>query len=307
MNSYISESIENLTVDISCRFHHPLLEDLHCELVSQNLNLKNEHLNRLSFYRCPQLHIQGIKCILKRIFQLNKEKQLELEISSVELRDDGLNVLVDVLFQQDEGELKRERQLTISSLELEDIGYVLPNTWQRFLPMALDNASTLVTLDLTHNNLKFDSVQTIARLLETNTSLKNLILSENPLIGDRGSSALSTSLRKNASLKVLSLAVCNVTNQGMDALYNCVHSFNTRLSRVYLFGNPYNDGSEHRKRLDYWLELNAAGRGTMRSSETCAAVIPHFLSRASSSNQERPDMVYGLLRQLPHSWIPDSR
>lgn len=304
MNSYISESVKTLTVDMSCRFQHPLLDDVHCELVSKSLRSRNENLNRLSFYRCPQLHIQGIRFILSRICQLNQKKKLELEISSVELHDDGLNVLLDILCQQDES--KRDRRLTISSLELEDIGYVLPQTWLRFLPMVLDGASTLVTLDLTHNNLNFESVQTIARLLESNSSLKNLILSENPSIGDRGASTLSISLHKNVSLKVLSLAVCNVTNQGIDALHQCVHYYNTSLSRVYLFGNPYNDGSEHRRRLDYWLELNAAGRGPMRSGETSAALIPHYLSRPSS-RRRRPDLVYGLLRQMPHSWIPYSK
>eukprot|EP00980_Cylindrotheca_fusiformis_P003911 scaffold867_cov112-Cylindrotheca_fusiformis.AAC.9 len=121
------------------------------------------------------------------------------------------------------------------------------------------------------------------------------------MIGDSGTAILCKALEKNSTLKVLSLAVCNISNAGIQTLTDCVRFHNnTHLTRIYLFGNPQNDNRE-KEILSYWLELNAIGRSAMRGSIS-SAMIPTVLS--SPSNQNRPDLLYGLLRELPHVWCP---
>jgi hypothetical protein len=296
MDCYFDHSITALSYDTTCRIQHPLFSDKYCSKLANSLR-QISRLERLSFYRCPHVGTQGIQSILRAVSRL-MNNALELEISSVNLRDDGLKILAASLFPADISEMN----VVLKALELEDIGYVQPKTWDFFLPRVLNNKFHLQTLDLTHNYLTIESISVLATILESNTFLENLILSENPMIGDEGTERICNALQRNSSLTILSLAVCNITNKGIQTLAECVQSHNTRLTRIYLFGNPYNHNSKEKKTLSYWLDLNAHGRSTMREGNVSRAIIPHLLALPSHHN--RSDLVFGLLQDLPHVWVP---
>lgn len=308
-NIYVDQSISVLSYDTTCRIQHPLVSDRHCQRLAKSIP-QICRLERLSFYRCPRIGSQGIQTVLEAVsHKYNKENALELEISSVSLHDDGLRSLAEWLYpNKKDKEITQRPVLTLKSLELEDIGYVQPQTWNFFLPRVLLNTTNchLQTLDLTHNYLTTESISVLANLLESNNSLSNLILSENPMIGDTGTKLLCKAMERNKTLSVLSLAVCSITSKGIQLLADCVESHNTQLTRIYLFGNPYNQtNSKEKSKLSYWLDLNAHGRSSMMLHvEDCIApsIIPHVL--AVPSKQNRSDLLYGLLRQLPHLWTP---
>lgn len=285
-----------------CRVQHQHFSDRHAKDMAEVLFHRlyygiPSRLERLSFYRCPRLSYEGVSHIVKALSRLQKlrikhPRLLQLEISSVQLEDQGIKMICDCLFPSETGNIP-----LIKSLELEDIGTIKESTWRIFLPRVLDQRYHLETLDLTHNLLNTESIAILAGALETNTSLKNLILSENPKIGDKGVNVLSEALKINHSLNVLSLAVCNVGNKGIKMLVDCLEFNNMHLTKIYLFANPYNHNSPEKARLTYLLDMNNYGRRDVHVG-TKEAIIPHILSKPSRKN--RSDVLYGLLHQVPH-------
>jgi hypothetical protein len=319
---YVDQVCESLSYEVSCRVQHPHFADKHAHEMAKILfrrlsSEKASRLERLSFYRCPNLGVRGIKSILQALSTLSslqkvqkrKRNSLQLEISSVVIQDKGLTEICEFLFPiRTAHEWMVECSPLLRSLELEDIGRVQnQSTWNSCLPRVLNDKFRLETLDLTHNYLNSETLAVLARSIETNDCLKNLILSENPLIGNGGVKVLSKALEMNSSLNVLSLALCNIQNGGILNLAECLQYHNTQLKKIYLFGNPYNHNSRDKKQLSFWLDMNSHGRGIIRSGIYNSityheeGIIPHMLTKAA--RKSRSDILYGLLREGPHLWI----
>lgn len=313
---YTNHICDSLWYETICRVQHPQFNDLSAMKMAYFITSSDckSRTKRLSFYRCPQLGAHGIGTILDALHERRLQHLSQLEISSVHIADEGLRAVATKLFPEKEEE--ETMSTIIGTLELEDIGIIQQQTWDFFLPRALNNTSKfhhLETLDLTHNNLTLQSVRILANSLTKNKNLKNLILSENPLIADEGAILIADSLRKNSTLKVLSLAVCKITNAGIHALAECMPN-NFSLQRLYLFGNPYDHNSADKVRLTHWVDLNAYGRSTMiheldndhaksssSSRSLLPSLIPHILTKLEK--QDRFDIIYGLLQESLHLWI----
>jgi Ran GTPase-activating protein (RanGAP) involved in mRNA processing and transport len=138
----------------------------------------------------------------------------------------------------------------------------------------------------------------------SSSSLRALILSENP-IGDGGMELLCQALRHNRSLMLLAVGDCRVTDKGMAVLAHCLRHYNCSLQRLYSYGNAFTNkcessssGADHHLEVRYWLDLNARGRSFLRSDQCRSEFLPRMLSKVS----EKPEVLYGLLRELPHLW-----
>lgn len=302
---YTNHICDCLFYETVCRVQHPDFSDRHAGKMASFIMKNTSKIKRLSFYNCPKLGPNGIERILDALHERRLQNLSQLEISSVSITDQGLLALAKSLFPEEKDEIVTT---IIGTLELEDIGRIKQSTWNSFLPRALNNNTRfhhLKTLDLTHNNLTIQSVQILVESLTTNGTLQNLILSENPMIGDEGTRLISQALNLNSTLKVLSLAVCNITNKGIRYLADCLQGHNTTLSRLYLFGNPYDHESKDKVQLTYWLDLNACGRQTFQKTTTSTCRISMISqSLAKAAQQNRHDIIYGLLKESPHVWIP---
>ena len=71
--------------------------------------------------------------------------------------------------------------------------------------------------------------------LRNNRTLEVLNLSDNSELSDSGCDYITTALKDNASLRVLQLNNCNLTNRGVENL--CVGINNTYIEELYLHGN----------------------------------------------------------------------
>ena len=192
--------------------------------------------------------------------------------------------------------------LQLKSLEIQDIGDdVKLSTWKTFLARVLDDSKIpLVTLDLSHNFLSCEHVYELSKSLKGNKTLKSLLLSEN-FIGDEGAAYLCDALNHNSTLVLLALGVCNISNVGLKILTGCLCHRNRRLERIYLYANPLDHNSPMKTELTYWLELNAHGRRYLQHEHCRPEWMPRIFAKVESS---RPDLLYGLLQELPHGWAP---
>ena len=79
----------------------------------------------------------------------------------------------------------------------------------------------------------------LANALLINSTLQELRIDSNPLIGDAGAAALASMLRANATLRLLDLDECNVTVAGGEQLADAL-ACNTSLTTLRLSGDPVN-------------------------------------------------------------------
>ena len=76
----------------------------------------------------------------------------------------------------------------------------------------------LKTLNVSDCSISYQSMKSLASALEMNGSLRELNLSENPVVTDIGLTALGESLKRNGALKILDISHCCIDDQGVTSL-----------------------------------------------------------------------------------------
>lgn len=94
---------------------------------------------------------------------------------------------------------------------------------------ALISNKTLQTLDLSYNNIQDEGAQAIAELLELNKSLKLLFIQGNT-ISEAGANYISSSLSKNTSLKELNISRNPIKDEGVKKIADALKTNNSLIS-----------------------------------------------------------------------------
>jgi Ran GTPase-activating protein (RanGAP) involved in mRNA processing and transport len=248
--------------------------------------------------QCPQLTSVGISALVEALM---KSTQISnLQFTNIPIQREGLEAISNLL-------LSSENLRTLGIINCAKLGRDNTDptvTWKSFVSAAIGPKNThLKTLDLSGNHLSPNHIHDLADTLKNDTVLENLILSENK-VGDEGIQWLCQALKTNATLKVLSIASCQLSNQSLHYLLDAL-KHNTTLEQIYSYSNPFKD-TKRSKEVDYWLEMNRNGRSDIRAESYRSEFIPNLVVKCSrdSLNCERPDRVYGILRELPHLWYP---
>jgi hypothetical protein len=127
--------------------------------------------------------------------------------------------------------------------------------------------------------LSHDQMESLANGLGRRDGLTSLVLSDNP-IGDDGMELLCHGLHQNRSIMVLAVGNCQISNRGMHALARVMLQ-NCLLQRLYTFGNPKIDvESPNYVEIQYWLELNIAGRSFLRADACRPSLLPKMLAKS---------------------------
>ena len=267
----------------SCQISHPEFSDQQADILASAL-ASAEKLRKLEIVKCPKLTGVGVARICDALRGSNVS---HLSFEHVPIGDDGLQAIQNLL-NQNENE-------TLKFIGLEQIGPIASSVWDEFLWVA---TGKIRSLDLSHNSLTSDRVVKLASGIRNNiNNLTALILSGNP-IDDEGMECLSKALRCNRSIMVLAVGECQITDVGIAALNEALQT-NCSLQRLYSYGNPGIDlSSMDNSSIRYWLALNAGRRAFLRSNECLPAFVPRILAKSS----KRPELLYGLLQELPHVW-----
>jgi hypothetical protein len=197
----------------------------------------------------------------------------------------------------------------------------------RPLAMAIHQSNTLERLDLSMNRMA--DTESLALLFDT-PSLRCINLAENELGSlstfsnhhhhrlQRTSSSsttnatkrtttttpaqiyhrLVTALAKNTTLEFLSLDMNPLSQDFVNVLHTALQH-NTALLRVCLL--TISVPSSWLEQVEHLVALNRAGRGVLRQEDGFATLLmPQLLSSVSA----QPTLLYGLLIELPHLWMP---
>jgi Ran GTPase-activating protein (RanGAP) involved in mRNA processing and transport len=194
----------------------------------------------------------------------------------------------------------------------------------------------LQALSLSNMAMGNVACQMIAKALHTNSKLQELLLHSN-IIGNAGAQALGQALQVNTSLRALDLSDNSISDQGIDALIEGLQ-VNTTLKHLFLGDNQLSvralqklrdlvatdnatllilDAKTHDCRvpcqtklkviqtMEHFLSLNRHGRHLLRQEPT-RAILPLIYARVTadpyhaSMPTPSPEMLYGLIRELPH-------
>ena len=126
-------------------------------------------------------------------------------------------------------------KVDLNNCSLGDAG---TNSLMRSISGHIDPHSTVNThLDLVlwENDIHEEGASHIAEVLN-NTSIVRRLLLHGDLIGDKGLQTISNSLKRNNTLKVLSVSYCDITDAGVLSLAEAMN-INTTLKRLYINGN----------------------------------------------------------------------
>ena len=146
--------------------------------------------------------------------------------------------------------LHKTRKLTLLDLRGNDrVG----DAGAKLLAEGLKTNRTVTTLDLSDCHISDEGLGNIAEVLKVNKTLQKLLLGLNPAITPIGAKKLSEALKKNKSLRSVSLYRCNVGDEGTVHLSEAIRH-NTTLEFLSLFHN--NIGNEGGQQLVNALEQN---------------------------------------------------
>ena len=164
---------------------------------------------------------------------------------------------------------------------------------------------------LLHSNVIGNAgAEALGQAISDHPNLKYLDLSDNP-IGDDGLRGLSEGLSMNTALKHLYLNDIRGSNQGLRYLVQLVKHSNPYIKVITTMtthaecycscdGRPIrSDRDRIIEVLEYYLNLNQNGRSFMRH-EPHINLLSWVFARAS----HKPEILYGLLQEIPHSWSP---
>jgi Ran GTPase-activating protein (RanGAP) involved in mRNA processing and transport len=173
----------------------------------------------------------------------------------------------------------------------------IDNTGARAIAVSLETNVYLLELCLRSNCIGSVGAGCLAASLQRNDTLQSLDLSDN-CIGNAGLEALSGALVHNQSLKLLFLGDNRFSAEGLKHLVELVKR-KTTLFLLDVKAHLQGSSSEYReleREISHYLVLNQCGRGVIRKE-------PGMLSLVLEHVNTKPDLLYGLLRDLPHSWI----
>jgi len=180
--------------------------------------------------------------------------------------------------------------------ELGDVG-------TKFMAQVIDVNVTLTHLYL-HNNLISDvGAAALGMALRGNNTLQALDVSDN-VIGDAGILALKTGLLENTTLRHLFVGDNRFGCHGLEVLVELLKDHNTTIH--ILDANSHSTQQQGRQsqqqlllhQIRHYLALNQAGRPLVRN-EPNEALLPRVLAKVT----HQPDLMYGLIRDLPHVFV----
>ena len=189
----------------------------------------------------------------------------------------------------------------------------------------LTHSCSLKILHLSYNRLSNQNgeIASLARALETNTSLQELYLDHNEIDAE-GAMALANMLRENTTLQVLQLSSNHIHDKGAQAFAQVLANDNTTLRRLELSANRMTSKSvesfvnalesnvtlyylvvdKHttsvHQELNLVLNQNRAGRCLLRDeSDLPLGMWSYVLGRSS----RQPDVLYYFLKEFPSLYI----
>jgi len=121
--------------------------------------------------------------------------------------------------------------------------------------MIAPEIQSLVSLDLSFNQIGFEGLESLMRTIVHSTTLKSLALNYNPL-GDEGATILGDALKSNRSLTELRIYNCDIGVSGLNALAQGLEVNTKILSLPYFVPLPSSARSmtvgQLRRELDAW-------------------------------------------------------
>ncbi|CAF1349207.1 unnamed protein product [Didymodactylos carnosus] len=163
---------------------------------------------------------------------------------------------------------------------------------------ALNRGNDLIQLH--GNNLTFNGIKMLTDVLKTDTALQNVLLSNNPTIGDKGIDYLVDLFRNyNRTLRMLDLDKINLTDCGLVLLSDAIKA-NINLRNLHLGENNFTyDGI---KILADALETNSTISDLDLSvTSECVRILAHaleynttlkILNLSRNENIKDDDIVY---------------
>jgi len=192
--------------------------------------LSNASVEDLALVNFP-LHTQHCQAIVEAGSQLES-----LSLLNAECGNDGATVLANALQQHEETQLTNLRKLCLPGNNITNAGGA------RLAKALTTGQSKLEVLDLHANQLTKAFGSDLAALLEQNTSLRFLDVSNNKL-GDKGVQAIATALRNhNTTLEQLNLFDTQLTNASCHAFAGALRN-NTTLKKLNLYNNTKIDAT----------------------------------------------------------------
>jgi Ran GTPase-activating protein (RanGAP) involved in mRNA processing and transport len=320
------------------------LRGSHGRLMAVPLSLfKNTTLEEVSIQDCS-LDLAGSQALGQMIRKSRSLKSLTLRKVNVERG--GLVPIMSALAESNSLRQLTLGTMELSASELKwFLSAVAVNTSLTVLrleTMNLDIASApmiarilrenkhLTELSLRKNNLASDSIKVIVEDgLVRNHTLTKLQLSYNP-VGDSGARHLIAGLRRNTRLRELCLTQTEIWYGGCAAIFVALPTFKG-LRKLSLDGNDM-DGFENvilksleknmvihqvveglprllrGKEKEAWIQIdlllrmNKAKRRVLVEPCLPPKLLPSVLHSATS----QPDVLYCLLRGMPHAWAPSA-
>ena len=197
-----------------------------------------------------------------------------------DMTGDGVSIqteVLDALFQKqtlrhlclrfrgDDGAVQLSKHLA-TALHLESLdlrGNYITDIGAQALASALQG-SRLVSLNLGYNRIGDDGIKALSQVLSKSCcQLEQLNLSCNTF-GPQGTAHLAQALRKNRSLKELSLFCNHISYASCVELAESLNSHNYTLERLKLGGTLTDTFSDVRLCIEHFLKLNRGGRHKLR-------------------------------------------
>ena len=144
-----------------------------------------------------------------------------------------------------------------------------------FIGRGIQQSSTLFFLDLRKCHLTSTEVKLIAKGLAVNKSLRQVILRENPSIGDEGAYLIGLALMDNTTLLILDMSLCGLTVNAMVSLTHTL-SMSTTVEQLDLLSDgeavyPKDLALRFTKRIDFLRKRNVP------HSHQTQFIYSHFL------------------------------
>ena len=186
------------------------------------------------------------------------------------------------------------------------------NEESRALAVGLKSNKHMTELLLHSNVIGNTGADALGKALTNHPNLKYLDLSDNT-IGDAGLQGLAEGLAHNTTLKHLYLNDIRASTNGLRFLVQLVKHTNhhikaiTTMETVHSYQSISEDYSRLSDRdkivdeLEFYLSLNQNGRSFLRQEPPV-----NLLAWALAKVRQKPDLLYGLLREIPHMWSASS-